>query len=111
LTSGPFMTERSRVRGLHTLSLHAALPILACWPGARAAVARVVGALRSGRLRWWEVLGGTAGGFYVAAQGLTAATLGVALFMVAVDRKSTRLNSSHVKSSYAVFCLTKTINS
>src|SRR5690606_39508562 len=23
------------------------------------------------------------------------------------DRKSTRLNSSHVKSSYAVFCLTK----
>src|SRR5690606_3638201 len=24
-----------------------------------------------------------------------------------VDRKSTRLNSSHVKSSYAVFCLTK----
>src|SRR5690606_40279817 len=25
-----------------------------------------------------------------------------------VDRKSTRLNSSHVKSSYAVFCLKKT---
>src|SRR5690606_40168776 len=25
------------------------------------------------------------------------------------DRRSTRLNSSHVKSSYAVFCLTKTI--
>src|SRR5690606_41116748 len=25
----------------------------------------------------------------------------------AADRKSTRLNSSHVKSSYAVFCLTK----
>src|SRR5690606_41953064 len=25
----------------------------------------------------------------------------------AVDRKSTRLNSSHVKSSYAVFCLKK----
>src|SRR6266702_5931418 len=25
----------------------------------------------------------------------------------AVDRKSTRLNSSHVASSYAVFCLTK----
>src|SRR5690606_41651573 len=28
----------------------------------------------------------------------------------AVDRKSTRLNSSHVKSSYAVFCLKKKIN-
>src|SRR5690606_25633674 len=26
-----------------------------------------------------------------------------------VDRKSTRLNSSHVKSSYAVFCLKKKI--
>src|SRR5690625_6066865 len=26
------------------------------------------------------------------------------------DRKSTRLNSSHVASSYAVFCLTKTIS-
>src|SRR5690606_40905139 len=26
---------------------------------------------------------------------------------VEVDRKSTRLNSSHVKSSYAVFCLKK----
>src|SRR5690606_41063281 len=27
--------------------------------------------------------------------------------MAALDRKSTRLNSSHVKSSYAVFCLKK----
>src|SRR5690606_39966145 len=26
---------------------------------------------------------------------------------VALDRKSTRLNSSHVKNSYAVFCLKK----
>src|SRR5690606_39652376 len=29
---------------------------------------------------------------------------------VAVDRKSTRLNSSHVKISYAVFCLKKKTN-
>src|SRR5690606_41948352 len=27
------------------------------------------------------------------------------LFLKTLDRKSTRLNSSHVKSSYAVFCL------
>src|SRR5690606_40958493 len=27
--------------------------------------------------------------------------------IIAVDRKSTRLNSSHVKISYAVFCLKK----
>src|SRR5690606_41493967 len=29
------------------------------------------------------------------------------LEVVVLDRKSTRLNSSHVKSSYAVFCLKK----
>src|SRR5690606_41907716 len=27
--------------------------------------------------------------------------------MILIDRKSTRLNSSHVKTSYAVFCLKK----
>src|SRR5690606_41653071 len=31
----------------------------------------------------------------------------VAVAVVAQDRKSTRLNSSHVKISYAVFCLKK----
>src|SRR5690606_41937733 len=29
---------------------------------------------------------------------------------IGADRKSTRLNSSHVKTSYAVFCLKKKIN-
>src|SRR5690606_41978598 len=32
---------------------------------------------------------------------------GTGLDMVSPDRKSTRLNSSHVKISYAVFCLKK----
>src|SRR5690606_39600932 len=32
------------------------------------------------------------------------------LGFIIVDRKSTRLNSSHVKISYAVFCLKKKIN-
>src|SRR5690554_1431035 len=31
----------------------------------------------------------------------------LALSIVAIDRKSTRLNSSHVRTSYAVFCLKK----
>src|SRR5699024_12153440 len=35
-------------------------------------------------------------------------TAGVAL-VIAIDRKSTRLNSSHVSISYAVFCLKKKI--
>src|SRR5207249_6492142 len=33
--------------------------------------------------------------------------VGVALCLGALDRKSTRLNSSHVSISYAVFCLKK----
>src|SRR5690606_41802700 len=36
-------------------------------------------------------------------------TLGAAALLVG-DRKSTRLNSSHVKISYAVFCLKKKTN-
>src|SRR5690606_40750119 len=33
----------------------------------------------------------------------------IAFMVFALDRKSTRLNSSHVKISYAVFCLKKKI--
>src|SRR5207249_5348073 len=36
---------------------------------------------------------------------LTAAALVLATFGIYLDRKSTRLNSSHVSISYAVFCL------
>src|SRR5690554_6997557 len=32
---------------------------------------------------------------------------GISTFPKAIDRKSTRLNSSHVRISYAVFCLKK----
>src|SRR5690606_40072593 len=39
---------------------------------------------------------------------LHAATLERAAFARRQDRKSTRLNSSHVKISYAIFCLKKT---
>ncbi len=41
---------------------------------------------RSGRPRLarWQVLGGLAGAFFVASQGLTVATIGVALFIVGV---------------------------
>src|SRR5690625_6930510 len=34
-------------------------------------------------------------------------TLGILLTIFTIDRKSTRLNSSHVAISYAVFCLKK----
>src|SRR3712207_7294889 len=38
---------------------------------------------------------------------LTAKRLGVRKTVAMVDRKSTRLNSSHANISYAVFCLKK----
>src|SRR5690554_7438291 len=37
----------------------------------------------------------------------TLARAGVDVSHLSLDRKSTRLNSSHVRSSYAVFCLQK----
>ncbi|WP_243791753.1 DMT family transporter [Saccharopolyspora gloriosae] len=53
-------------------------------PVARAGLRAVRDALRGGGLRWWQCLGGIAGGFLVFGQGLSAAALGVALFTVAV---------------------------
>lgn len=49
----------------------------------RRAVPAVVAAVRDGRLRWWQVLGGVAGATFVGAQAVTSPALGVAMFMVA----------------------------
>jgi len=49
----------------------------------RTGMRRVGTALRTGQLRPWQVLGGAAGGFFVATQGLTVGVLGVATFIVA----------------------------
>src|SRR3712207_7064819 len=47
----------------------------------------------------------------IAAGLLTAATLAIwPDLVVGLDRKSTRLNSSHANISYAVFCLKKKKN-
>src|SRR6266498_3594227 len=40
-----------------------------------------------------------------SARYMASATDAVQLIVIEVDRKSTRLNSSHVRISYAVFCL------
>src|SRR5690606_42030699 len=45
-------------------------------------------------------------GVVVAGSILVSAFVALSLSPM-IDRKSTRLNSSHVKSSYAVFCLKK----
>lgn len=53
-------------------------------PSARTGVRRLASDLRVGRLRPHEVLGGLFGAFVVATQGFTVATIGVALFSVAL---------------------------
>lgn len=53
-------------------------------PGQRRGLAEVWSALRSGRLRPWYAAGGVIGAYLVATQGLTVATIGVALFSLAV---------------------------
>src|SRR5690625_6216444 len=45
--------------------------------------------------------------FDIPGLGIVTAFLGIMMLGMAVDRKSTRLNSSHVAISYAVFCLKK----
>lgn len=58
--------------------------VCAATPALRRGVGQIRDALRDGRLRPWQGLGGAAGAVLVAAQGLTAPAIGVALFTVAV---------------------------
>src|SRR3712207_9005338 len=85
---------------IYTLSLHDALPIFA--------LLYVAGIIPGGgqpiefSVNWIDL--GEGGSFPVGVyiDGLAAVML--------VDRKSTRLNSSHANISYAVFCLKKKKN-
>src|SRR5690349_24208028 len=71
---------------IYTLSLHDALPILSSIDmGAPRSLATFSSVARSSGFRWSD---SRSDGSYI-------------------DRKSTRLNSSHVEISYAVFCLKK----
>lgn len=58
--------------------------VVAAVPRQRAGVGRILLALREGRLRRWQLLGGVGGGLLVASQGLAVGTIGVALFTVAM---------------------------
>src|SRR5690625_6467397 len=84
---------------LYTLSLHDALPI---WPRDSRVSVRVDGGLNRPPLEDSEA------NRKLFAEALAAGQrLGQELSGAVVDRKSTRLNSSHVAISYAVFCLKK----
>lgn len=58
--------------------------VLAFWKPGRVGVGRVVTAVRTRRMPWWHVVGGTAGAFFVLAQGLVVGLVGVALFTVGI---------------------------
>ncbi|MGH3897274.1 MAG: DMT family transporter [Pseudonocardiaceae bacterium] len=58
--------------------------VAATRPRMRRGLGRVRAAVRDRRLRPYQLLGGTCGAFLVACQGLTVATIGVAVFTVAV---------------------------
>lgn len=65
------------------------LIVLCFWKPGRTGLGRLARALRPDadgvrEVRPWMLLGGVAGAFFVASQGLTAAVLGVALFTVAI---------------------------
>src|SRR5690242_21594280 len=81
--------------GIYTLSLHDALPILVAI--APADHIDVDGGAQVNRQRLTELLEN------LRFEGADAASQR----NVVGDRKSTRLNSSHMSSSYAVFCLKK----
>ncbi len=53
-------------------------------PRMRRGLGRVAAAVRDRRLRPYQLLGGICGAFLVACQGLTVATIGVAVFTIAV---------------------------
>src|SRR5690625_6532550 len=81
---------------IYLLSLHDALPI------SRDALQTQIAGLETGN--------DDTGYAYTFSSGLAAETALLMATCVPGDRKSTRLNSSHVAISYAVFCLKKKKN-
>src|SRR5688572_31074863 len=80
---------------IYTLSLHDALPIFA-----------FAGTLALGRTFERERQSETLRALLLAPTARPAVYVGK---LLGIDRKSTRLNSSHSQISYAVFCLKKKI--
>src|SRR5690606_42001582 len=96
---------------LYTLSLHDALPISSSTWNQRESL----GVHGNFVVPFGEVLqaflnlffGGTRSYSKECIREITAVVVQLRRVIISLDRKSTRLNSSHVKISYAVFCLKK----
>src|SRR5690349_23499829 len=100
------MFNLSATSGIYILSLHDALPI--CTSTGELRIFEVAQA-RKPRELTPDVLkdtGSRPDGFQEIGAGITSVAFHPKDPNI-VDRKSTRLNSSHVEISYAVFCLKK----
>src|SRR5690606_41700259 len=104
--------ERSRSPpAIYALSLHDALPILGWRPALAPPTPKASWAERRAALRGVVdigllvvvVIGGIVFGWITPTEAAAVGAAGALL--ICLDRKSTRLNSSHVKISYAAFCL------
>src|SRR5437868_13053962 len=94
------VVKRPATAALHPLSLHDALPI---FPATRSRLVRLRGVTADNRARR-ATAGGKPRKYHPVPALPGAGSVGDAKWR---DRKSTRLNSSHVSISYAVFCLKK----
>src|SRR5690606_40302612 len=106
----PLLSHASTSILISTLSLHDALPIC-CDDRLGTGLHGFDDRAEEGRLRHFrriEFLDVGAAGEHASTTGNHDGTHGiVGQRRLEADRKSTRLNSSHVKISYAVFCLKK----
>ncbi|MDE9367118.1 DMT family transporter [Luteipulveratus sp. YIM 133132] len=99
VVSGALLAVQSRMNG--ALSVHSGQPVeAALWsfgsglvvlslmvllvPRIRAGVREIGRAVRGGRLRWWQCIGGAAGGLLVAVQSWSVPLVGVAVFSIGV---------------------------
>src|SRR5699024_12875099 len=99
LTPAPLLPQPATpTSATYTLSLHDALPISILIDEARTPL--IISGPTEDDVRWYHE-------FAKIARTLTKDVDKKKTRRRRQDRKSTRLNSSHVSNSYAVFCLTK----
>src|SRR5690606_41722235 len=98
--------DLSRSTVIYTLSLHDALPI---YPQASSFLSheQVKTRLHASMQRWITGVFSLHQEQSLEAVVAQQVKIGEVHARVSIDRKSTRLNSSHVKISYAVFCVKK----
>src|SRR5690606_41890908 len=98
-----FCLSSAATSDIYTLSLHDALPIFVLLEDTHQ---KIFGSSITMFLHHIHLLPNPHNQLFVISQYFLDVTQSI-MFIIFRDRKSTRLNSSHVKISYAVFCLKK----